>query len=418
MTRLLRKWGCGFQINDLRKHELEGIPLWAMPNWLKLRDYQESAIMSALRLGRGVIDSPPRTGKTIMMAELVRSVACRTIITAPTEAIAEQTYHKLLELFAQNDWSGQVKDCSADFYLLVGGAPKSRKARAAEQRAVVTVTTAATAVTMPDSWWERVLCLIVDERHHQGAKTYHKINDKAVSAFWRWGFTGTDFRSNPGEQVALEACLGRKVAQYSIGEMTDRGVLVPGKVEFWPIDYPGMRTVKFSPAYKKGIVESELRNKAAVAAAGKLQAEGRKVLVLVHQIKHGQRIAERIPGARFVEAADGPEVRAAVAQLDRGEIRCLVGTPVVGEGLDCPAADALVYVKGYKAKVTHTQDTFRVLTGDGLKQDARIIDFADRHNEKLLEHSIQRMKHYVGMGMKVDVLGDLPVDLDQLSLYQ
>jgi len=418
MVRLLRKWGCGFEIKDLRIPQTEGIPLWTFPQTFELRDYQESATRSALKLGRGVIDSPPRTGKTIMMAELVRQVASRTVITAPTEAIASQTYHKLLELFADNDWSRQVKDCSADFHLLTGGAPKTKKGLAAMRRAIVTVATAETASGMPDSWWEPVLCLIVDERHHQAAKTYHEMSDKAVNAYWRWGFTGTNFRSDPGEQVALEACLGRVVAAFSIEEMTARGVLVPGQVEFWPIDYPGLKSAKFSSAYKRGVVESSPRNAAAAAAAELLLSEGRKVLVLVHQIKHGKALAERIDGSRFVEAADGPEVREAVAQLDSGKIRCLIGSPVVGEGLDCPAADGLVYAKGMKARVTHTQDVFRVMTGDGVKKNARIIDFADRHNVTLLEHSIQRMRHYVAMGMKVSALDKIPVDLEQLSLYQ
>jgi len=412
--RLLRKWKVGVEMIDRRQRPEDSVPLWKMPDDFSLRDYQEEAVQEAQKIGRGVIDSPPRTGKTIMMADLVRRVSDRTVITAPTEAIARQTMDRLLELFAENEWTGQG-NCSDDFFLLTGGPPKSVKQQRKAKKARVFIATAATAAAMPEAWWERIRCLIVDERHHQAAKTYHQINDLAVNAYYRWGFTGTNYRSKPGEQVALEACLGRIVASYGIQEMTQRGVLVPGEVEFWTVDFPGVSRLKFKNAYPKGIVQAEPRNELVAQAAGQLQRDGRKVLILVHQIKHGTRLAELIRGSVFVQAADGSEVRAAVAKLDRGDITCLIGSPVVGEGLDCPAADALIYPKGYMARVTHTQDTFRVLTGGEGKRPAKIIDFVDRQNKTLLDHSVERMRNYVSMGLKVSVR-NVGVDMRQLSI--
>lgn len=262
---------------------------------------------------------------------------------------------------------------------------------------------------------------MVDERHHQAAKTYRALNDLAANAYWRWGFTGTDFRSNPGEQVALEACLGRTAARFTIGEMIDRGVLVRGRVEWWPIspaDCPGVVSAKFIDGYPRGVVDSVVRNQMTVYAATHYQRQGRKVLVLVQRIEHGERLQAMIAGSRFVKGADGDEVRKAVQQLDSGEIRCLIGSPVVGEGLDCPSADCLIYPKGYKARVTHTQDTFRVLTATGTKKDAVIVDFADRHSRKLLEHTIERSRNYAGMGMRQEVFPSLPVDISQLGLHK
>ena len=417
LVRLLQKWGAAYQVTDRRERLMEGMPLWTMPKDFRLRDYQEVACNAAEKVGRGVIDSPPRTGKTIMMAELIRRVASPTVITSPTEAIAAQTHAKLLELFASNDWTG-LADCSEDFFLLTGGAPKTRKTRAALKRATVFVATADTAASMSQAWWDRILCLIVDERHHQAARTYHKMNTLAVNAYWRWGFTGTNYRSKEGEQVALEACLGRVVARYTIPDMVARGVLVGGQVVFWPIDRPGIKSMKFSEGYRAGIVEDELRNRMIVYSASELVRAGRKVLILVHHIEHGERLQAMLAGSRFVQGADGPEVRKAVAQLDSGELRCLIGSPVVGEGLDCPAADALVYAKGYKAKVTHVQDIFRVLTAGPAKKDAIVVDFADRHNKVLMEHSVERMRNYIGMGLTCSVRENLPVDMTQLALYR
>lgn len=411
VLRLLRKWSVGFEVRDHRERPAERVPLWRFKDGFELRDYQRTDCESAERWGRGVIDSPPRTGKTVMMAELLRRTSCLTVITSPTRPIAEQTHARLLDLL--RDWSGQVDDISGDFCLLFGQ-PKSNKKQRALRRAHVVLTTAATAAAMPQSFWDKVECLIVDERHHQAAKTYHKISRLAVNAYYRWGFTGTNFRSNPGEQVALEVCLGRVVAQHGVEEMIQRGVLVRGHVEFWPVDGRGLRTAKYARARSEGIVTSAQRNELAAMAATDLVRRDRRVLVLVHELDHGERLRALIPNSEFVQGKDGDEVRRAVARLDSGELRCLIGSPVVGEGLDCPSADALVYAKGLKAKVTHVQDMFRVLTGGEGKKEAIIVDFADRFNKHAIEHSAQRLHNYCAMGLQVSVRQDL--DKRQLTL--
>lgn len=343
------------------------------------------------------------SGKTIMMAEMCRRVADTTVITSPTVPIAKQTYAALRDLLVDHGQGWSQEKPIWDFALLTGGPPKSFKARREVNRAVVFVCTAETAVAMGKEWWRKVRCLMVDERHHQAAlKTYGKMNDLAVEAFYRWGFTGTNFRSNPAEQVALEACLGRTVVSYSITDMRDRGVLVPGQVSFRLFESPSIpSSAKFDKVYPRGIVRCDARNAQVASAALDLMDVGRKVLILVHRIEHGERLTQMIPGSRFVQAEDGDDVQKAVAQLDSGHLRCVIGSPVVGEGLDIPSADALVYAKGMKARVTHTQDTFRVLTGDGSKKDAVIVDFVDRHNDKLIAHAVERMRNYVAMGLEV-----------------
>jgi len=406
--RLLHKWGYPVQLRDLRIRPDEEMPRWCLPAGFRLRDYQDRAVRTVLGPGRGVIDSPPRSGKTVIIAELVRQLSLPTVITAPTEAIASQTYDKLVELFRENEWGGGRKDCSEDFFLLTGGLPKSNADRRACQRALVYVATDGTAVSMDPSWWERIRVWISDERHHQASRTHRKLNDLAVNAYYRFGFTGTNFRSSEGEHVALEAPLGRTLVQYSVQEMRDRGVLVPARVEFWPIYRPRMRTIAFRDAYTHGIVNDKIRNAAIVYAAQKYREEGRRVLILVNQINHGELLRDAIAGSQFVKGVDGDEVRAAVKRLDAGDLRVLIGSPVVGEGLDCPSADALIYAKGYKARVTHTQDMFRVLTADGRKQDAIILDFADRHNAHLEDHAVARAQNYLAMGLPCTVLPELP----------
>jgi len=406
--RLLRKWQVPLTVEDKRQRPVEGVPRWSLPSGFELRPYQRTAVEAAWSAGRGVIDSPPRTGKTMMITELVRLVTDMTVITSPTIQIAKQTYERLLTLLAHGEGWSSLGDPARDFFILTGGPPKGRPELIAANRAMVFVGTVDTALAMPESWWEKVACLIVDERHHQAAKSYHTMNDLACNAYYRWGFTGTNYRSD-GEFLALEAVLGETVKSFTIREMTAAGVLVPARVQFWVMDLSrriGGRA-KFDEAYVRGVVRCDERNGLVVAAAAQLMAQGRRVLILVERIEHGERLAALIPGSVFVQGSDGDRIREATADLDSGQLRCVIGSPVVGEGLDIPSADAVVYAKGKKARVTHTQAIFRVLTGDGRKKDAVIIDFADRHSPALLEHAVERMRNYAEMGCRVEVLDNL-----------
>ena len=73
----------------------------------------------------------------------------------------------------------------------------------------------------------------------------------------------------------------------------------------------------------------------------------------------------------------------------------LIGTSLLGEGVDLPAADALVYARGESAEVSLIQNAYRVGTAVTGKGSAIIVDFADRHHRKLMLHSHERMNTYL-----------------------
>ena len=88
VKNLLATWRVPYQVTDRRIRPDEGIPeLTRIP----LRDYQERAVELAIEAGQGVLDMPPRAGKTRVAVELVRRLALPTIWVAPTDAIVQQT---------------------------------------------------------------------------------------------------------------------------------------------------------------------------------------------------------------------------------------------------------------------------------------------------------------------------------------
>ena len=392
LMRIAEKFGYDPEVLDKRVRPEEGFPeLKPVP----LRDYQQSAVEAGEREGRGVFDLPPRSGKTRAMMELQRRIALPTIWIAPTDRIVRQTQGVL------EDWYG--KNYSMH---LIG----TKEIEAAMKMQVV-ICTAATAAMLPEEFFQTRGMIVVDEWHHGAAKTYREIFKKCDHIYYRFGMTGTFFRSG-GDGMAMHALLSNTIFKVSSRELLARGYLVPTSVLFLPVLAPKLRGVPntFQTGHGKfGIQEHRERNLLVTQVVTLLQKSGRKVLVLVGTKKQGRTLAAMINGfvkptpdsaefksVEFV-STDTPrpiQTRIIDSFTDTDEVKVLIGTSLVGEGVDLPTTDALVYARGEKAEVTLAQNAYRVCTAIEGKRDAIIVDFADRHHKKLLSHSMERMAVY------------------------
>ena len=131
-------------------------------------------------------------------------------------------------------------------------------------------------------------------------------------------------------------------------------------------------------------------------AANRLVTAGRRVLVLVKEIEHAAKLSSMIAGSVAVDGRDNDRVDRMLLALEAGTVSAVVGTSVIGEGRDVPAADALVYASGGRSKVRVVQDYFRALTASAGKATAIVVDAADTHHETLLDHAAHRLSHYRG----------------------
>lgn len=412
VRRLLDKYRVPHKFVDARQRPDDDFPLHS---GFKLRDYQRDLVERALAMGRGVLDSPPRSGKTLMGAAILDANPLPTLWIAPTKGIVHQTARALAKLPLGPD--GVV--------ALTGGWPKSPAKSKAMHDVRVVVTTAATAKSAPHSFYRSRHILVIDEFHHAAASTYQQINDLAAPIYYRYGMTGTHFRSDENSEILMDAVLSDVIGRVEVQQLIDLGFLAPVDFVFVPVEEPKLGPCAMDAAYRFGIENHQRRNEWAAWSAQALMAMGKRVIVLVKHVDHGAKLAERIPGSRFVRGAGGSgedtvtdeEVRAAIDDFNAGACPCLVGTSVLGEGIDLPAADALVYAKGGSAAVTVTQDVFRVLTASPGKDRAIVVDFADRHHDALSAQSAARGRIYAReAAFSVDVLGhplELPVWLDR-----
>ena len=398
--------GIHVEIEDLREK-----PGWGFPELVKipLRDYQRAAVEQALGWGRGVIDAVPRSGKTRILCEVHRTIALPTLWIAPTDRIVKQT-HTVLEGFFGNNYATH----------LVGKANEEEASRAQ-----VVVCTAATAVRLSSAFYKTRQCLIVDEHHHSASATVTKIFGKCDHIYYRYAATGTFFRSGEDE-MAMHALLSKTLYKVTSEDLVAKGYLVPAKVLFVPVlakRLMKMPSTQYNQGHGKyGISENVFRNQLISKCAISLHKAGKKTLILVGTKKQGNSI-RKILSSFIPKSPDNTEFASVefvstdvpraiqtriLESFEAGqEVKILIGTSLLGEGVDLPTTDALVYARGEKAEVTLVQSMYRVCTAVPGKDVAIVVDFADRHNRKLMEHSKERLAiYYKEPTFDVSVLDD------------
>ena len=140
-------------------------------------------------------------------------------------------------------------------------------------------------------------------------------------------------------------------------------------------------------------MNNPLRNKLIADIAEKHKKDS--VIILVQQVEHGETLKEQIKDAAFLHGNEKDDVRQKVMEdYRKGKIRCLIGTSVLGEGVDLPIASVLVMAGGGKAKSGVMQGIGRVLRPFNNKQEAVVYDFTDKGSNWLCEHAALRREIY------------------------
>lgn len=380
------------QIEDHREvPSKSGTPSADLPSVFDFQLEAENAWFAAG--GQGVVNLPPRSGKTRIAIRIIMRLGLPALVVVPTVGLVAQTVAAFRQFMPDDQVIG-----------VTGGRPSARAQRALNYAMVWVATPPTAAGPKPKNKRTNNVrrpgiqgiasrkVLVIDEFHHAAADTWQDISHAATEAYYRLGLTGTHYRAD-GKDLAMHAVLSRCVYRRSVTEMVDVGRLVPARVAMVRVDTMPL-TVGGREAYGEGVVNCHARNKLIIDAANALSVKGRRVLVLTKEVRHAEVLAEGINGAVQVDGRDNSVVQGWLAQLQAGTIRCVVGTSVIGEGVDVPAADALIYAAGGRSRVKVVQDYFRVLTASAGKTHGIVIDFGDAHHPSLLDASAQRLALY------------------------
>lgn len=310
----------------------------------------KASIMASLYPRCGIV-MPTGTGKSLVIALIIKKLGLRTIVVVPTLEIKKQLTETLIEIL------GKTED------ILVENIDSKALVKTIEYD-----------------------CLIIDECHHSAASTYQKLNKTAwKSIYHRIFLTATYFRNQQDEQLLFTGIAGEVNYTLSYKEAVSKGYICPVEAYYVQLPKTIVSSNIWNEVYKELVVNNINRNLIIADMMQKLVSEDISVLCLVKEVAHGHALAQ-LTGIDFVNGQD-EESRSHVARFNKGEIKGLIGTSgVIGEGVDTKPAEYIIIAGLGKAKSAFQQQIGRGVRKYGNKDSCKIILFNDLSHRWMKSH--------------------------------
>lgn len=247
---------------------------------------------------------------------------------------------------------------------------------------------------------ENAKVVILDEAQFAAASSIRAILNNSKSATYKYGFSGTPWRSG-GDDLLLEAAFGDNICDLKATELINQGYLVPPKIAFRDI-MPPLKKMKrqWKDVKSQYIIENEERNDILIRNVVRLLEIGRKPLVLFREHKHGKILKNMLPSNINYEYVTGEvsgEDRDRIREdFKDGKVDLILASTVYDQGIDLPALDALVLAGGGKSTAKALQRIGRVIRGNpsGNKKDALVVETFDQ-SHYVRNHSLMRYHIYL-----------------------
>lgn len=402
--RILEEDGVEHEVVDQRPLLKYGTPIPLVEgSKYSLRDYQDGAIRAAKKHKSGIIKMATGSGKTIVVSSLVAQFNIPTII-----------YVIGIELLYQ------MRDTLRDAYGIDAGIVGGGICDTSKSVTIMTIWSAASAfdkkaqITENDTTGESNVKIsgenkkniqrlvhsaqlfIFDECQYAASETLQFLHKVSTSAKHRFLFSGTPWRDT-GDDILIEAVSGPKIYDINATKLINEGHLVPPDIHF--INVPVIRNVgkNYHDVYKKYVVENDDRNDLIIKAARKLVSGGRKVLILVVRVPHGDILMEKLQEefkVRFLDGAKSTKDRLeSIRAMKDGKIDILIASKIFDQGVDIPELDALILAGSGKSSGRALQRIGRVIRKFEGKKKAIVVEFYD-NCKYLKDHSEARIKVY------------------------
>ena len=429
-----------------------------------LRPYQELVIEAAKARGRGVLSVATGGGKTMISAELIAQLkALPVVFIVPSKTLMHQTrkeFHKYLRVDGEktkigiagdsicdlnpdginiltwqtalqafdekytakgdkvvyDEFTGlQVRKTKAQLIDDVNDATRKLKqteegkgdvkaAKAALKKAQTRLKNREQQLANKSQIKQLIRntpVFIVDEAH-TAAIVIQRLGEHATKSYYRFGVTATAWRED-NQEIRIEGTFGRILINIRPSDLIRDGWLVKPYIFMVKIKHIETHS-DYNDAYLKHVVNCWERNYRIKQFAEGLFAAGRKVLILVERLEHGEILEQMIYDSVFVPGKDDGSGNETIteevenyrlemlARCGRGE-NILIATQWANVGVDEPAIDSLILAGSNRSSVTTFQQVGRILRPADGKENAIVIDFSDEQDD-LHDHSLKRKRAY------------------------
>lgn len=370
---------------------------------IESRPYQDRVHQACLNNYCGIVKSATGSGKSIMIARLIADTNIKTMVMVTGVDLLYQLHHLLEEKLGVKigiigDGKANVKKINVcSVWTAATALGKKYEALDDEDRtkSKKEMVSSKNKSKITKAIKEAEL-VVFDECHMIATRTIQDINTACQSAYYKFGYSGTPWRDD-GADILIESVCGDTIVEVTASELIKDGFLVQPTIHFINVPEIGKSSNNYHSIYKEYIVDNEVRNNKIINSARKLVESGRKVLILVKTLRHGDLLLKEL-GSEFVTHFVRGEVNSVERnrvrrEFTKGKIDIIIASVIFDQGIDLPALDALILAGSGKSSGRALQRLGRVIRPHKGKKDAIVIDFID-NIKYLLNHTAERIKIY------------------------
>jgi superfamily II DNA or RNA helicase len=337
--------------------------------------YEEQQVASSLLHSNayGTCEMPTGIGKTRTIKETILLHQRPTLVICPSSNLRQQMFDYLTASFG-----------SKFVGLIDLNTPKA-----------ITIANYHAIQSKDPRFFDHFDVVIFDEYHNCANNTIREINQTHFSKiYYKYGLTATNFKNDENAQILLECVLSNQLYSVSTLEAMNKGFIVPITAIF--NNLPNSHLVSqrdYRKDFKNFIDLNQDRNGIAIEQATKMVQSNIPTLMLVEHVEHGRFLQASMKDSIFLNGQDESSAynMQMIHKFNKREIPCIIGTSVIGEGVDTKAAGAIFNLSGGKARSELLQKVGRVVRRFPGKSVGYYFDFIDNGQKNLLSHSKDRM---------------------------
>ena len=369
----------------------------------ELREYQNDAIIHAIRNNRGLLLSPTASGKSYIIYLLSRYhvdfYKRRVLIVVPTTSLVSQMATDFVDYNNNNPLK---------IHKIMAGVDKLSNAD-------YTITTWQSIYKMPKKWFEQFDVVIVDEAHLAKAKSITGIMEKAPNIAYRYGFTGT-LDDTQTHKLVLEGLFGQTYQVTKTKTLIDDNTLADFSIKAIVLGYSeATRKINKNKTYQEEIdwiVRNEARNKYIRNLAWNLK--GNTLILFQYVEKHGKVLEPLLRHAdksiHFVHGGVDAEIRESIRGIVEasGDNIILASYGTFSTGINIKRLDNIIFASPSKSKIRNLQSIGRVLRKGNGKDKATLYDIVDdlqykNHKNFAISHFMERINIYNSEGFEFKI---------------
>jgi len=357
---------------------------------IKYYDFQKNLIKRAILSKRGVIKSPTGSGKTLIMAGLIKALHGRKIVVLfNSKQLLKQTFDFFSNLgiedlgiaFGEGYINGDIMLCTVQSIDKIF-----------------------------DTHLEEAEVLMIDEVHEfcTGTTSLAAI-ESFPKAVCRFGFTATP----PKDDIPyhnLVGAIGGILEEKTTTDLVEEGFLTKPIIQVIKVNHRDAhlsQDMSYREVYDQYLINSDERNEVIRNIVEKVRSKDKnsKILILVKELNHLEKLKDIIPDAYALEGKDSLEERyKVISKFLKEDKGILLATKIMQTGINIEEITHFINARGYKSEIPTLQGLGRSLRKHHSKKTVYCYDFVDAEIKYLNSHSRNRIKSYRNEGHEVIIL--------------